>query len=420
MDTRGTKRAQAATRGGRGRKKTARSATRTTITTEIPNEAVDEDPTPQTSTPPPRRSGSGEREGDEVTLNVTTDERDKFAKPQLRQELRFSVAERSVAEFSRSTNVTDWVKNFRVATAGLDGRLKMDLFRMKIAVHCSDWFHEMNECDDHLDVAEWLHLLTLEYQMTSAQLRAAVEDRRQAEGESPSEYIRDKLNRCKRYLPQMTEEDKLAYIEAGVHAKYRQLYIQYNIHATTVKMAESSLRAAMRYCEELGTSTLRSAPAGQAPPPPRSNYAAPRVYFNDIVKNEPSEEGPPQPVIPPFQVKQEPGLTQYPEASGRGTPDPRSYGKPPPNSEVICYGCRQPGHMRRECPARQRGGNTNRQFRQPMTNRPPIVCYYCQKPGHRRAECRLFQKHQRTQMPPPSPRSETAPPPGNGARGSAE
>ena len=56
---------------------------------------------------------------------------------------------------------------------------------------------------------------------------------------------------------------------------------------------------------------------------------------------------------------------------------------------VVCYGCRQRGHFKRDCPQRK-GGQGSQSTGRPQFH-PGVVCSKCRNPGHYAGDCALNQ-----------------------------
>ena len=83
----------------------------------------------------------------------------------------------------------------------------------------------------------------------------------------------------------------------------------------------------------------------------------------------------------------------YPER-GRGHQNQDQDGTFSQAGQMMCYFCRQPGHLRRDCPRRQESQGYGTPQSQSSVGRVKVasqdehmVCYHCQQPGHMRRDC---------------------------------
>ena len=152
----------------------------------------------------------------------------------------------SVKDFSSSISVQDWIRYFKLATEGLEEDEKIRLFRAKLETECYGWYATLDSDGKKRSIDQWIEELREEFTLTPQQMRQAIQDRKQKEGEEARRFIREIITLCKRYNPSMHESEQLQYITDNVHPRYRDLYIRFSAHDETAKDAEISLQTAMR------------------------------------------------------------------------------------------------------------------------------------------------------------------------------
>lgn len=174
---------------------------------------------------------------------------------QMRAATRGSVPQRNdykrasqmVRAFRPDMDVDDWVEHFITETEGLDETDKLAIFRMKIYDACFDWYNSMQREHKFCTVSEWMACLTATYRKKAKELRAAIRDRKQKEGEDAGIFVRDVVSRCVRYNPLMTTDDKISHIVENVHPLYQDMFRVVSIHAKSIADIEESLRGTMEF-----------------------------------------------------------------------------------------------------------------------------------------------------------------------------
>ena len=164
----------------------------------------------------------------------------------------FRNSEAATRDFDDATDVDEWIKHFLRESDGISHVQKMQLFRMKTSAKCFAWYNATEadiEDSEAWTVHDWLRRLQKDFKPTSVQLRNAITSRVQKEGEDAGIFIKDMVALCKRYQPQMSVEDMIAYIEAAIDGRYKGMFQVFNLHVTSIQKTESSLRGAMKYFE---------------------------------------------------------------------------------------------------------------------------------------------------------------------------
>ena len=135
-----------------------------------------------------------------------------------------------------------------MTTEGLSHVAKRRLFRAKLAAEYYYWYAikdaegEMRALDDWFD-----ELRGILSRPKDKEKDKAIVARKQKERESAEAYIRDIPTLCKRYHSWMPETEKIGFIRYNVYFKYMRHFNLLNVHASTVRMTEQSLRAAMNF-----------------------------------------------------------------------------------------------------------------------------------------------------------------------------
>ena len=299
----------------------------------------------------------------------------------------------SVKDFTTSVNVNDWIKYFRLATEGLSQVAKLRLFRAKLAAECYSWYANKDADGEMRALDDWFDELREEYSLAPERLREAIVARKQKEGESAEAYIRDILTLCKRYHSWMPETEKIAFIRDNVYFKYKRHFNLLNVHASTVRMTEQSLRAAMDFEKERA---LRFNSVNLAQPADQPNEFQKRGQEKGATRI--NEEGE---VFLAHQDRSQ----QFPgKAEWRGNQRANSYGSYGTAAHrghrdgPVGYSSRPQREQTRNFPPRnaqsgrqqyqQRNERQNRSLSQRgRSSRAGLRCYQCQGIGHFASEC---------------------------------
>lgn len=167
-----------------------------------------------------------------------------------RERITYMDAFKSIKDFDKKIDVSDWIKYFKLGAAGLTLQQKLRLFRAKLGAECYSWYANKETDGVPRDLDDWFEELKKEFGLTPERRREAILARKQKEDEDAGDFIRDILSLCKRYNHRMLETEKVAFIRDNVHYKYRRQFNHYNVHAETVKETEKSLRGAMKFEKE--------------------------------------------------------------------------------------------------------------------------------------------------------------------------
>ena len=104
------------------------------------------------------------------------------------------------------------------------------------------------------------------------------------------------------------------------------------------------------------------------------------------IKEDPSSSNPGK--------KQKTSVSHGPQRQGQCYQDQGQDGTFSQAGQVMCYFCRQSGHLRRDFPRRQESQSYGTPQSQSSVRRVRVpsqdgqmVCYHCQQPGHMRRDC---------------------------------
>ena len=206
-----------------------------------------------------------------------------------------------VREYDPDQDVDDWIMQFNSETDGLPIDDKVSVFRLKIHAKCADWYYGELRNDPTRTLSSWLRCFGDQYRHSASQRLGTLRQRQQKEGEDAGAFVRAVVALCLRYNPRMSEEEKLCHIADNVHPKFQRAFNGMNVHATTVKMTETSLRAAMQMVEAQ-SKAVRFAGAVKVEPTeddgqPDMSRSTPALVGRHVSRRESYENRSPPPAI---------------------------------------------------------------------------------------------------------------------------
>jgi hypothetical protein len=202
-----------------------------------------------------------------------------------------------------------------------------------------------------------------------------LKERKQEPEESTIEFIYDMLDLCRKVDPNMSEAAKLSHMWRGLKPSLTE-----KLWSLKPASCDEFLREVRRYQEMTSRARQEDWAMGmlgkQMPPVKEDRLERLEKMMEGLmgaIVPKPAGQ-PPQQGWNPGNIQQRPGWNNR---ELQWTPD----GQP------ICFGCRQVGHLNRDCPTTPR--------RRSRTEDGKIICFGCNEVGHTRPFCPKYQQQGR-------------------------
>ena len=273
----------------------------------------------------------------------------------LKEVVAQTAPKRDVPSFNGSTNVKHWILIFKAATATRTEEQKISIMMQSMQGAAQSWFCATKLADDAANktatIAEWEERLIQFFGKTQEGALDELESRRQREGEDAISYVREVLRLCADVDPAMTDATKLRHLKRGLLPRYSHDMLLMDprdpasfqeklvrvMAATTSKQEEPDITRAL-LSSLVAMAEQKSAPAMAAQAAPAADLASITAALQQLTTVLTSQAGlPPQPQAP---------------------------------RQIICFNCRQPGHMNNYCPEPRRQNPPRAPARQQQAGAP--------------------------------------------------
>lgn len=159
-------------------------------------------------------------------------------------------AQKLVPEFSKTTEVGQWLSMFHAASKNLLEADQIQLFKNKMIAKNLTWLTASEESDPSRTAASWIEALRSRFQKAPDQLMEAITLRKMKEDEDPEEFVSDIQELCLRYNPKMSELEQIGYVRNNLHPSYTDAFLFMNAHVITMEKTAKSLVLAVRQLKQ--------------------------------------------------------------------------------------------------------------------------------------------------------------------------